>query len=257
MSALLAAVVALASPPVAVTVETADVRVAAGETTEARVTVRIRPGFHVQANPAAEEFLVPLTVELQERPPVRVGLPVYPAGRPHRLRGAASDLLTYAGTVTVRVPVSVESDVERGRDEVVALSGSLHYQACSGRVCLRPSTTPFRLVVHVSGIVRCNSLLGGGFTSWAALLPPGGYGLCSYGLCGGALGMSPKGPDEASRNTHSDCFPHLTECSVYGGISEYEPGSRVFSREPAYRTIIVPEITTTRSTDGCLCGGGA
>ena len=78
-----------------------------------------------------------------------------------------------------------------------------------------------------------------------------------YGLCGGALGMSAKGPDEASRNTHSDCFPHSTECSVYGGISEYEPGARVFSPEPAYRTIIVPKITTTRSTDGCLCGGGA
>ena len=154
MSALLAVVVMLAGPPVAVTVETPDVRVTSGGTADAQVTVRIRPGFHVQANPAAEEFLVPLTVELPGRPPVRVGLPVYPAGRPHRLRGAVGDLSTYDGAVTVSVPLRVESDVGRVREEVVVLSGSLRYQACNDRVCLRPSTVPLRLVVRVSAVPR-------------------------------------------------------------------------------------------------------
>jgi hypothetical protein len=155
MSALLAAVVALAGPPAAVTVETPDVRVEAGGTAEARVTVRIRPGSRVQANPAAEEFLVPLTVELSERPPVRVGLPVYPPGRPHRLRGATRDLLTYEGAVRVRVPLRVDGDAAPDRGEVVVvLSGSLRYQACDDRVCLRPSTVPLRLVVRVSAPPR-------------------------------------------------------------------------------------------------------
>jgi len=63
----------LAGPPAPVSVEAPHLRVPAGGTAEARVVVRIRPGFHVQANPAAEEFLVPLTVDLSERPPVRVG----------------------------------------------------------------------------------------------------------------------------------------------------------------------------------------
>ena len=151
MSALLAAALALAGPPAPVSVEAPHLRVAAGGTAEARVIVRIRPGFHVQANPAAEEFLVPLTVELLERPPVRVGLPVYPAGQPHRLRGATRDLLTYEGEVTVRVPLSAESDGERGPDDVIALSGCLRYQACNDRVCLRPSTAPLRLIVRVRG----------------------------------------------------------------------------------------------------------
>jgi DsbC/DsbD-like thiol-disulfide interchange protein len=149
MSALLAAALALA-PPAPVSVEAPHVRVAAGGTTEARVTVRIRPGFHVQANPAADEFLVPLTVELSERPPVRVGLPIYPAGRPHRLRGATGHLLTYQGAVTLRVPLQAEADGGRGRDEVLVLSGSLRYQACDDRICLRPSAVPIRLPVRVS-----------------------------------------------------------------------------------------------------------
>jgi DsbC/DsbD-like thiol-disulfide interchange protein len=149
MSALLAALVALAGPPVALTLEAEDVRVVAGGTTEARVTVRVRPGFHVQANPAAAEFLVPLTVELSERPPVRVGLPVYPPGRPHRLRGATADLLTYEGAVTVRVPLRAESDPARGRDDVVVLSGSVRYQACDARACLRPSALPLHISVQV------------------------------------------------------------------------------------------------------------
>jgi hypothetical protein len=132
------------------TVEAPEVRVAAGGSAEARVIVRIRPGFHVQANPAAEEFLVPLTVDLSERPPVRVGLPIYPAGRPHRLRGATSHLLTYEGAVTLRVPLWAEAGGGRGRDEVVILSGSLRYQACDDRICLRPSALPIRLPVRVS-----------------------------------------------------------------------------------------------------------
>jgi DsbC/DsbD-like thiol-disulfide interchange protein len=150
MSALLAAALALAGPPAPVSVEAPDVRVAAGGTAEARVIVRIRPGFHVQANPAAEEFLVPLTVELPERPPVRVGLPIYPAGRPHRLRGATGHLLTYEGAVTLRVPLQAEAAAGRGRDEVVILAGSLRYQACDDRICLRPSAVPIRLPVRVS-----------------------------------------------------------------------------------------------------------
>ncbi len=150
MSALLAALVALAGPPAAVTVEAQEVRVAAGESAEARLTVRIRPGFHVQANPAAEEFLVPLTLELPDRPPVRVGLPVYPPGRHHRLDGATADLLTYEGAVTVRVPLRAESDAARGGDEVVVLSGSVRYQACDARACLRPSA----LLLHLSVQVR-------------------------------------------------------------------------------------------------------
>ena len=149
MSALLAVVVMLAGPPVAVTVETQQVRIAAGGMAEARMIVRIRPGFHVQANPAAEEFLVPLTVELSERPPVKLGLPVYPAGRLHRLRGATGDLLTSAGEVTLRVPLRATAEGGRGRDEVVILSGTLRYQACDDRVCLRPSTVPIRLPVRV------------------------------------------------------------------------------------------------------------
>jgi hypothetical protein len=150
VSAFLAAALALAGLPAAVTVEAPDLCVAAGGTAVARVTVRIRPGFHVQANPAAHEFLVPLTVDLPERLPVRVGLPLYPAGRPHRLRGAVTDLSTYEGVVTVRVPLRVEGDPGEVREEVVALSGSLRYQACNDRLCLRPSTVPLRLVVRVA-----------------------------------------------------------------------------------------------------------
>ena len=69
--------------------------------------------------------------------------------------------------------------------------------------------------------------------------------------------MIANGPDEARRNTHSDSLPHLTACAVPAGISEYEPGPRAVSPEPAYCTTIVPEITMTLSTDGCLCAGGA
>jgi hypothetical protein len=149
MSALLAALVTLAGPPVALTVEVEDVRVTAGGQAEVRLVMKVRSGFHVQAHPAAEEFLVPLTVELPDRPPVRVGLPVYPPGRPLRLLGATTDLRTYEGVVTVRVPLRAESGAARAGDEVAVLSGSVRHQACDARRCLRPSAVPIQLDVHV------------------------------------------------------------------------------------------------------------
>jgi hypothetical protein len=52
--------------------------------------------------------------------------------------------------VTLRVPLRAEADGSRRRDEVVILSGSVRYQACDDRICLRPSAVPIRLPVRVS-----------------------------------------------------------------------------------------------------------
>jgi hypothetical protein len=88
-----------------------------------RLTVAVEPGWHLQANPASEEFLVPTTLravgaELRE---VR-----YPEG--HRLESRISDhLAVYDGTIEITGEVG---HVEHGGRLVLA------FQVCDDSRCL-------------------------------------------------------------------------------------------------------------------------
>lgn len=120
--------------------------VAIGDAVEARLTVRIALGFHIQANPPSQPQLIPALLELEADDGVELGPPVYPLGRPYRLHGATEDLSTYEGTVEIAVPVRTTPDARPG-DHL--LSGTFRYQACDARMCLRPATIPVELRVRL------------------------------------------------------------------------------------------------------------
>ena len=54
------------------------VAVAKGQRTELTVTAKIKKGFHIQANPAADEFLIPTTLTIQAGEGIIPDKPVYP-----------------------------------------------------------------------------------------------------------------------------------------------------------------------------------
>ncbi len=135
------------SPPPVVTVSApGTVEIRAGGKREAAISVTVAEGFHVQANPASEPYLIPLRLELAEGAGFRIGKPLYPEGRPYRLRGADRDLSTYEGTFAVRWLLEVPKDAPVGE---LTVEGALRYQACDTRVCLRPATVPFTLRVRI------------------------------------------------------------------------------------------------------------
>jgi hypothetical protein len=92
------------------------------------VRLRMAAGWHVNANPASEEFLIPTRVEGRVRD-LR-----YPAGKPFRFAFASGPIHVYAGEVTI--PGEAAGDAE----EVL-----LTYQACDDRRCLPPVTTTLPL----------------------------------------------------------------------------------------------------------------
>ncbi len=139
-------------PKVVVTVEELEtITIVEGETAEARLVVTIKEGFKIQANPAADRFLVPARLEFEENDRVRVGPPEYPAGKPYRLRGAASDLSIYEKTIEIRVPLEAirPAHPDEASSPDVVLEGSLRFQACNAVVCLKPSSVPVRLRVRI------------------------------------------------------------------------------------------------------------
>jgi len=123
-----------------------SVVVAPGGSSEARLTVFVSDGFHLQANPASQEYLVPTKLEVERASDVWPGKPIYPPGRPYRLQGAASDLAIYDGTFEICVPLEASNDAAPGDR---SLQGTLHYQACDTRICLKPASVGFALPVRI------------------------------------------------------------------------------------------------------------
>jgi len=85
--------------------------------------LRIRKGWHVNANPASEDFLIPTGVEGEVR-----GLQ-YPDGKPFRFTFSEAPLEVYEGEVVLR------GEVASGARDV-----RVTYQACDANRCLRPVT---------------------------------------------------------------------------------------------------------------------
>jgi DsbC/DsbD-like thiol-disulfide interchange protein len=127
----------------------------AGETRNAVIEVVVKPGYHVQANPAAQPNLIPTALTLASAPGVTVGTPHYPAPKRLRLSGSGDELLVYDRRFVIVVPLT---RAERGAPSL-RLEGSLRYQGCDDRHCFFPRTAQFALVVCNSA-PRVSSELG-------------------------------------------------------------------------------------------------
>ena len=132
--------------PVVQVVPPETLSLAPGVASEAEIRITVAKGYHVQANPAANEFLIPLTLVFDTGDDFEVGDIRYPPGEPYRLQGADEDLLVYGGTFAVPVSVRVSAAVREG---AVAAQGQLRYQACDDRLCLAPATLIFDLTARV------------------------------------------------------------------------------------------------------------
>lgn len=89
------------------------------------VRLAIDAGFHINANPASEDFLVPTQVTALDG---EIGPLDYPEGRPFRAEFARSAIDVYEGTLELRVPVTGEMPTRL----------LLDLQACDDEVCLPP-----------------------------------------------------------------------------------------------------------------------
>jgi hypothetical protein len=133
--------------PAVLTVGSVDAKpVAAGDSTRVRIILKIARGYHVNANPAASDFYIPLEVKLADTAGIRIGATHYPKGKKWRLAGTDEDLLVYGGAVTVDVPVAIAKDAKIGEQ---MLSGSVDFQACTDEMCLMPDSLPLRIKIVV------------------------------------------------------------------------------------------------------------
>jgi len=129
-----------------VTVNVDSVTVGAGTSSTAVLNVRVKKGYHIQADSVADEFLIPTGLEMEAGDHLIAGKVDFPPAVEFRLQGADDTWLVYDGSFEIRVAFAVPGDAREG---VRMWRGALRYQACDDRRCLPPDTLEFDIPVTV------------------------------------------------------------------------------------------------------------
>ena len=104
------------------------------ERDEIIVTLQIAPGYHVNANPASFDYLIPTTLRLPGLPGARMQ---YPSGALLKAKFAPEGIRVYSDTVELVAQLAKGSLAH-----AAALRATVDAQACTDSVCLPPSQIP-------------------------------------------------------------------------------------------------------------------
>lgn len=133
------------SPVLSVTPSLSRQGVAPGDKFELLLQLKIREPYHINSNPASEEYLIPVSVTVDDDSVANDGAVIYPKAELKKFGFSEKLLAVYEGEVLVRVPLKVR---HRGGDRgSQRISGKVRYQACNDKSCLIPQNVPFAITL--------------------------------------------------------------------------------------------------------------
>ncbi len=101
---------------------------------EVELQLKIATGWHINANPAGQDNLIPTTLEMDTDMPVEIVDIAYPKGRSVRFEFSAASLNVYEGSFTIPLKLKRKSNAT-GSSKVTL---KLTYQPCNDTECLFP-----------------------------------------------------------------------------------------------------------------------
>ena len=116
-------------------------------TFEIAVVGEILPGFHVNSNPASQDYLIPTQLTATFPSGFRILSTSYPPGVLRKFKFSPVQLSVYEGKFTVRLRLAAENDAPLGAQKIPLI---LRYQACNDEACLPPVKLPLTADVAVS-----------------------------------------------------------------------------------------------------------
>lgn len=122
------------------------VRLKRGATSQAVVELKVRQGFHVQANPASKPQLIATKVDVATPLDLSAERPIYPTAKPYKVPGLQTDVDTYDGQFEVKIPLKAAASAAMGKREI---EGKVRYQACDDKVCYPPTVAKFGVPVEI------------------------------------------------------------------------------------------------------------
>jgi DsbC/DsbD-like thiol-disulfide interchange protein len=120
---------------VAASVEPVELK--AGETADVSVRLSITSGYHVNANPATEKFLIPTSLNVKPDAGITVEKTAYPKPLKKKFPFAEVPLAVYEGDAVIKLTLGASRDAQKGPH---TLSADIRVQPCDDEKCYPPAT---------------------------------------------------------------------------------------------------------------------
>ena len=121
----------------------APLQLEAGKIVEHSLVIRVRPGYHINSDKPAEEYLIP--TKLTWNAPGLESEVSYPESELFVSRFSDEAMLVFSGEVEFKTKFKAPSKLP---DSLTEIAGTLRYQACTDKACLAPTsldvTVPLR-----------------------------------------------------------------------------------------------------------------
>jgi len=117
----------------------------AGKPVEVALPVQVDPGFHVNSDKPADEYLIPLRLTWNPGP-LEKPVIAFPKPQTAKLPFSAKPVSIFTGSFDIVTRFKVARDASPGPG---TLAGKLHYQACDDRECLTPKTIDVMVPVEI------------------------------------------------------------------------------------------------------------
>ena len=105
--------------------------------------LNIAEGWHINANPAGQDNLIPTTITVDADIPLELADVVYPKGRSTRFEFSSESLNVYEGNLTIPLRLKQKPNMKQNKDVPITLQ--LTYQPCNETECLLPQTVAILL----------------------------------------------------------------------------------------------------------------
>lgn len=116
-----------------------------GEAARGTVTLSIPGGLHVNSSRPGSRYAIPTSVRVRGTG-VKVGGITYPRGRNRKFSFSENSINVYEGRVSFPFTVTVPASF---RGNVVSLTATVRYQACTDEVCYAPTSKTVRFTARV------------------------------------------------------------------------------------------------------------
>ena len=117
-----------------------------GEKSVAIIRVKVKEGYHIQANKVTNESLIPVSLVTTPNELFLLNKPLFPPYKFFRLEGIEESLNVFDSIFTIQLPVKAMSTTKEGRYFIKA---RIRYQACNAKTCLFPRALDFELPIVV------------------------------------------------------------------------------------------------------------
>jgi DsbC/DsbD-like thiol-disulfide interchange protein len=113
------------------------VEISPGATAQAKVRLTITSGYHVNANPATEKFLIPTSLEVVPQAGITAEKLVYPKPLTKKFSFSPAPLAVYEDEATINLTLRAARDTPPGQH---LLPAKIRVQPCDDEKCYPPNT---------------------------------------------------------------------------------------------------------------------